>query len=238
MAQLPITGNVRGRQTYTNDGGGYSSQQSAQKRAQPSQDYINRTNQMVANYKAKVANNTPSYSYGGGGSSAQEVPSYSGGGSVDTSTSYNDEYINKIKNLISEQEKAGKEYYNKLHAQELAKNLSDYQNMVNAINVNDARTMRFMKSMYGNDVSGAGLSNQVRLKSNTNNKLAEANLNKTNNDYASDARLNQNLSNLASLMAQSYNNYVVPTYERRQQFNDSLANDLKKYMLTMQWNNM
>lgn len=174
----------------------------------------------------------------GGGSTAQDVPTVSSvsGAGLGATNNYDDTYINKIKDLLSEQEKKMRDYYANQLDQEKASNQAEWEKNRNAINVNDARQMRWLKSMYGDAVSGTGLSNQARLKANTGNKLADNNLNLTNNNTASLGRYNQNISNAAATLAQAYNNYVVPTYESRQRYNDSLVNDLQKYLMALQYN--
>lgn len=231
MPQVPITGSVRGRQTYVDDGAGNQTVK-VKNIAQNMANAINSTAQMGLN-----ARKNASGGYRGGVTSAQEVPAVSGP-SVSADTSYNDEILNQIKSLLNEQHSKAVDYYNTVYGQAKAQNRTNWENNRNQINLNAKRTDNFIRSMYGDAVSGTGLSNIARNRANQNNNLADNNKNYVNADASALASLNQNLSNAANTLAQGFYNFVLPTYESRQRFNDSLVNDIKKFMLAQQMRSM
>ena len=210
------TGVVRGRQTFTNDGGGYSNQKNAQNALKPSQAYYDKTAKMIANYRANLNNNnntkTVYVSDSGGGYSA---PSYSGPSS--------DDIVNKIKSLLEEQKTQADQYYKTLYEQQTAQNKQAWENNRNQINRNFARGSRYLQNMYGDSVSGQGLSNRARNYQNWQSNLAENQRNYTNNDATALANYNMNRANTASQLAQGWYNYVLPVYTNRQQNEDDYA---------------
>ena len=218
------TGVVRGRQTFTNDGGGYSNQQNAQNALKPSQAYYDKTAKMIANYRANLNNNnntkTVYVSDGGGGYSA---PSYSGSSS--------DDIVNQIKALLNEQKAQADQYYKTLYDQQVAQNKQAYESDRNQINTNYMRGQRYLNSIYGNNASGQGLSNRARNSQNWQSNLASARQNYTNNDATALSQYNMNKANTASQLAQGWYNYVLPVYTNRQQTLDDY--DYRKYLASL-----
>jgi len=218
------TGVVRGRQTFTNDGGGYSNQQNAQNALRPSQAYYDKTAKMIANYRANLNNNnntkTVYVNDGGGGYSA---PSYSGPSS--------DDIVSKIKSLLEEQKAQADNYYKTLYEQQTAQNKQAWENNRNQINRNFARGSRYLQNMYGDSVSGQGLSNRARNYQNWQSNLAENQRNYTNNDATALSQYNMNKANTASQLAQGWYNYVLPVYTNRQQTLDDY--DYRKYLASL-----
>lgn len=141
-------------------------------------------------------------------------PTYSGGYSAPVQV---DDTVDKIKQLLDEQKKQADAYYKTLYEQQLASNRSAWENNRNQINMNYARTNRYLNNMYGDAISGTGLSNRARNYQNWNNNLAENQRNYVNNDATALATYNNGLANNASTLAQGWYNYVMPIYTNRQQ---------------------
>lgn len=152
-----------------------------------------------------------------------------GGGSVNyTPLSYegvnNDDILNMIKSLLTEQKTKADAYHKTLYEQQLEKNRQAFENDRNNANLHYYRTNRYLKNLYGDtgNILGQGLSNQVRNNSNWINNVTSARQNRTNNDASALSNYNQNLSNTASTLAQGWYNYVLPVYTNRQQNLDDL----------------
>lgn len=131
--------------------------------------------------------------------------------------------VDYIKQKLKEQEEAAKAYYKTLYEQELLNNKNDWERNRNQLNRNYLRADRYLRNLYGNQVSGAGLSNRARNYSNWNSGTADALQSYTNNDANSLAQYNQNLSNVGKTMAQGWYNYVLPIYTNRQIHDDEYA---------------
>ena len=155
----------------------------------------------------------------------------SGGGSDSGNYSYTgstDDIVEKIKALLQEQQDKSKEYFKTLYDQQTAQNKEQWEKNRNQINVNYARGDRYLRNLYGDAVSGQGLSNRVRNNSNWQSNLATNRQNYVNNDATALASYNSNLANAANTFAQGYYNYVLPVYTNRQQNIDDL--DYRKYI--------
>lgn len=159
--------------------------------------------------------------YGGGGS---------GSASGDGSGVWNaggrqgqDDTLDKIKELLSEQEKKANDYYKTLYEQQIAQNKQGFENNRNQINLNYKRGERYINNQYGNGISGAGLTNRIRNNSNWINNLTSNRQNYENNDATALASYNNNRANSASTLAQGWYNYVMPIYTNRQQSDDDYS---------------
>lgn len=217
---MPLPGEIRGRQTVVNDGGGYSNQQNAQNALRPSQAYYDKTAKMIADYRAGLNNNTRTVYVNDGG----------GGGNSSFHTT-NDDIVSRIKALLNEQNEKAKEYYKTLYDQQTAQNKQAWENNRNQINTNFMRGSRYLNNMYGDSVSGQGLSNRARNYQNWQSNLASNQQNYTNNNATAQAQYNSNLANTASQLAQGWYNYVLPVYTNRQQLQDDY--DYRKYLATL-----
>ena len=160
---------------------------------------------------------------GGGG----DAEAYSSGGYHTT----NDDIISKIKKLLEEQKKASDEYANTLYQQALAQNKEAYKSNQWQANKNYMRGDRYLQGLYGNGITGQGLSNRARNNSNWQNNLTSIRQNWTNNDASARASYNANLANNASTLAQGWYNYVLPVYTNRQTQLDNL--DYRKYLASL-----
>lgn len=156
-------------------------------------------------------------------------PTYSGYSAP--APSYQDDIVEKIKSLLEEQKNQADAYYKTLYEQELNKNQQAWENNRNQINRNYLRAERLINNMYGDAVSGAGLSNRSRNISNWNNSLAENQRNYTNNDATALANYNNGLTNNASTLARGWYNYVLPVYTNRQQNIDDY--NYRKYIASL-----
>lgn len=143
----------------------------------------------------------------------------------------NDDIISKIKKLLNEQKKASDEYANTLYQQALAQNKEAYKSNQWQANKNYMRGDRYLKGLYGDAISGQGLSNQARNNSNWQNNLTSIRQNWTNNDATAKASYNAQLANNASTLAQGWYNYVLPVYTNRQTQLDNL--DYRKYLASL-----
>ena len=185
-------------------------------------------------YKLGTTNNTPSAPsggyYGNGGGSSDG----GGGGGVDVGGSYHNEtedIITMIKNLLNQQKEQADNYYKALYEQTTAKNKQVWGNNRDKINVNYKRGERFLNNLYGNGVTGQGLSNRARNYQNWQSNLAENERNYANNDATALANYNMNKANTASQLAQGWYNYVLPVYTNRQQTLDDY--DYRKYLASL-----
>lgn len=150
------------------------------------------------------------------------APSYSGG---------TDDIVNQIKALLNEQKAQADKYYQTLYEQQIVQNKQAWENNRNQINLNYARGDRYLRNLYGDSVSGQGLSNRVRNNTNWQSNLAENLRNYTNNDATALANYNMNKANTASQLAQGWYNYVLPVYTNRQQTLDDY--DYRRYLASL-----
>lgn len=159
------------------------------------------------------------------------VNNNTGGGGESSYHTTNDDIISKIKKLLNEQKKASDEYANTLYQQALAQNKEAYKSNQWQANKNYMRGDRYLKGLYGDAISGQGLSNQARNNSNWQNNLTSIRQNWTNNDATAKASYNAQLANNASTLAQGWYNYVLPVYTNRQTQLDNL--DYRKYLASL-----
>lgn len=144
----------------------------------------------------------------------------SGGGGGGGST---DSIVDMIKNLLNEQKQKADEYYKTLYEQQLGQIKQADESQRNQANLDFMRSDRYLNSLYGNGITGQGLSNKVRNRSNYQNKLASIRQATANNNASALAQYNSGLANNASTLAQGWYNYVLPVYTNRQQWLDNLA---------------
>lgn len=150
------------------------------------------------------------------------APSYSGG---------TDDIVNQIKSLLKEQQEQANKYYQTLYEQQIAQNKQAWENNQNQINRNYMRGSRYLQNMYGDSISGQGLSNMARNYQNWQSNLASNRQNYTNNDATALSQLNMNKANTASTLAQGWYNYVLPVYTNRQQTLDDY--DYRRYLASL-----
>lgn len=178
------------------------------------------------NFSYTPSNNTPSggggNGGGGGGGGGYSAPSYSGG---------TDDIINQIKALLNEQKAQADKYYQTLYEQQIAQNKQAWEDNRNQINRNYMRGSRYLQNMYGDSISGQGLSNMARNYQNWQSNLANNRQNYTNNDATALSQLNMNKANTASTLAQGWYNYVLPVYTNRQQTLDDY--DYRRYLASL-----
>ena len=159
----------------------------------------------------------PSYS-----APSYSAPSYSGG---------TDDIVNQIKSLLNEQKAQADKYYQTLYEQQIAQNKQAWEDNRNQINRNYMRGSRYLQNMYGDSISGQGLSNMARNYQNWQSNLASNRQNYTNNDATALSQLNMNKANTASTLAQGWYNYVLPVYTNRQQTLDDY--DYRRYLASL-----
>ena len=162
---------------------------------------------------------TPAPSYSAPSYSA---PSYSSG---------SDDIVNQIKALLKAQQEQANKYYQTLYEQQIAQNKQDWEANRNQINKNYMRGRNYLNQLYGDAITGPGITNQTRNNQNWQSNLASARQNYTNNDATALSQLNMNKANTASTLAQGWYNYVLPVYTNRQQTLDDY--DYRKYLASL-----
>ena len=166
---------------------------------------------------------TPRYG-GGGGTVAPEWSGYNGEGGQD-------DVLAMIKDLLNQQKVASDNMYKSQYEQALANNRQSMENNRNQINLNYARGDRYLKGLYGDSLSGQGLSNRVRNNAVWQSSLASNRQNFANNNATALSQYNAGLANNASTLAQGWYNYVMPIYTNRQQNTDDYA--YRRYLATL-----
>ena len=154
-----------------------------------------------------------------------------GGGGTYTPSNGGEDIIGKIKSLLEEQKRAADEYYKTMYEQQLSEINQQAENNRNSANLNYMRGDRYLRSMYGNNISGQGLSNRARNNSMWQNNLSSIRQNQANNQATAKSNYNTNLANSASQLAQGWYNYVLPYYSNEA---NQLRNiELQKYAMSL-----
>jgi len=168
-----------------------------------------------------------SYNTGGGDIGGSTGPS------VSFNVNTNDDIVNKIKDLLTEQKNRADEYYRTLYENQLSQNRQGYEANRNQINRNYMRGERYINSIYGNGNSGSGITNRLRNASNWTNNLTTNRQNLENNNAQALAGYNSNLANTANTLAQGWYNYVLPVYENRQINADNNEYAYRRYLASL-----
>ena len=175
------------------------------------------------------SNNTPTGGTGGGNTGSGGETSYpssysssSGSNSSSVKTEQED-VLQKIKDLLAEQEKKAEEAYRAQLEEQYAKNAELWRDNADQINVNRKRASNFVNALYGPIDSGAGRTNFARIASNWMSDHNSNNRAKATNDATALNSYNTNLSNAYSTLASGYGNFVMPVYTNRQLQLDQLA---------------
>lgn len=195
------------------------------------------TPQYLNNYTAKSTtdNNNQYYNNGlvggttGSGATAESVPVAGGGG--ESATSKVDDTLNILKSLLEQQKKQADEYQKTLYEQALEKNKEEERLASENANRQYALTKRRLAEMYGNAITGSGLSNNALNTVGWANAIGANQRDMANNNRSALANYNQGLANNASTLAQGWYNYVMPVYTNRQQNADDL--DFRKYLASL-----
>ena len=154
-----------------------------------------------------------------------------GGGGTYTPSNGGEDIIGKIKSLLEEQKRAADEYYKTMYEQQLSEINQQAEANRNSANLNYMRGDRYLRSMYGNNISGQGLSNRARNNSMWQNNLSSIRQNQANNQATAKSNYNTNLANSASQLAQGWYNYVLPYYSNEA---NQLRNiELQKYAMSL-----
>jgi len=156
-----------------------------------------------------------------------------GGGNFSYSANTNDDIVNKIRDLLTEQKNKADEYYRTLYENQLSQNRQGYEANRNQINRNYMRGERYINSIYGNGNSGSGITNRLRNASNWTNNLTTNRQNLENNNAQALAGYNSNLANTANTLAQGWYNYVLPVYENRQINADNNEYAYRRYLASL-----
>lgn len=121
----------------------------------------------------------------------------------------------KIEEYQSQRDKLAEENYQA----QLSANAQSAKEQRNQANLNSARTDRWLKAQYGGGLSGQGLTNRLRNKTNLTNTLASIDTNLANNNASANlSRYNTLSSNLDD------------TISRLQTIDDSSLNARLKYI--------
>lgn len=157
----------------------------------------------------------------GATASAPATPEWSGYSGGDNSGQ--DDVLNMIKDLLNQQKVAADNMYKSQYEQALADNRLAMENNRNQINLNYARGDRYLKGLYGDALSGQGLSNRVRNNAVWQSNLANNRVNYEKSNKTAKAQYDAGIANNASTLAQGWYNYVLPIYTNRQQNEDDYA---------------
>ena len=149
----------------------------------------------------------------GGGSITDSVPDTS---SADAYASYIAEYKAMVKDYQNQLDKLAEENY-KLQVQQNEKSALDQRNQAN---LNSKMTEKWLNQQYGNEVSGAGISNRLRNRTALGNTIAEINNNLFNNNSTASLNRYNTISNNAKDALSKY-----------QTIDDSYLSYLKKIAL-------
>ena len=149
----------------------------------------------------------------GGGGGIGDVPDTS---SADAYASYIAEYKAMVKDYQNRLDKLAEENY-KLQVQQNEKSALDQRNQAN---LNSKMTEKWLKQQYGNEVSGAGISNRLRNRTALGNTIAEINNNLFNNNSTASLNRYNTVSNNAKDALSKY-----------QAIDDSYLSYLKKIAL-------
>ena len=178
-------------------------------------------NQMKAKYYGSTSGNevdvddTPKNNGDDGGNNpiTDSVPDTS---SADAYASYIAEYKAMVKDYQNQLDKLAEENY-KLQVQQNEKNALDQRNQAN---LNSKMTEKWLNQQYGNEVSGAGISNRLRNRTALGNTIAEINNNLFNNNSTASLNRYNTISNNAKDALSKY-----------QTIDDSYLSYLKKIAL-------
>ena len=206
-------------------------------------DYVSNrsTSQGVKNVYQQygiIPSDTPSNDDGGGsrgrgsnGSSGSSGSGSSGDGNYSSSSSYSSNYtqaeqqkediVQKLKDLLAEQERKAKEAYEAQLQEQYAKNKELWRSNADQINLNRARAERFSRNLYGEE-SGANNTNMARIGAGWASSHNQNNRNLASNDATALSNYNTNLSNAYNTLASGYSNFVLPVYTNRQNYLDEL----------------
>ena len=137
---------------------------------------------------------------------------YTGGTTtyVDNSGGSDSGTMDRIIDLLKQQQEASKNYYNALYQQELNNATTGFNNNRDAINKEYKLAERRYRGMFGNLDEGRNWTNRGRIMQNWLSKLADnrSNFETTKNSIAMQRDLG--LANSANTMAQGWYNYVLP----------------------------
>jgi len=188
--------------------------------------------------KAALRNNTQptggGSSGGGGGTTAQAVATSSGGGgSYNSEINYENELLEKIKSLLSSERQSMYDAAKAAYEQSLLKNSTDSESLSNDANVKRERNDRFIRSLYGPGM-GQGISNRIANHNRWADTLASIKSNRANNDLIALNTYNQNKANADNMYTQGLYSYVMPVYTNRQNYSDSLQNQLRLYQMQLE----
>lgn len=134
-----------------------------------------------------------------------------------------DSTVDYIQQKLREQEEAMRASFKAQYDQELLQNANDWERNRNQANRNYKRADRFLRSLYGNQVTGKGLSSRASAYSSWNNILSDYLQDRTKADATSLSNYNQKLANAGNTLAQGWYNYVLPYYTNKAINQDNLS---------------
>ncbi len=169
---------------------------------------IAKKNEIIAPIKKDIQPVAPKTEYIYVNSTPEPAPSSGGHSGGDSTVDY-------IKQKLKEQEEALKASFKAQYDQELLQNTNDWERNRNQANRNYKRADRFLRGLYGNQVTGKGLSSRASAYSSWNNILSDYLQNKTKADATSLSTYNQKLANAGNTLAQGWYNYVLPYYTNK-----------------------
>lgn len=204
--------NTTTRSDYSSNGGTLSNNKNNWQLKQDPSYYL--TDSDLGKVKDDV-DDTPKNNGDDGGNNpiTDSVPDTS---SADAYASYIAEYKAMVKDYQNQLDKLAEENY-KLQVQQNEKNALDQRNQAN---LNSKMTEKWLNQQYGNEVSGAGISNRLRNRTALGNTIAEINNNLFNNNSTASLNRYNTISNNAKDALSKY-----------QTIDDSYLSYLKKIAL-------
>jgi len=167
------------------------------------------------------------------GSSSGGSSGGGGGGSSTPEVNYENELLEKIKSLLSNERQSMYDAAKAAYEQSLLKNSTDSESLSNDANVKRERNDRLIRSLYGPGM-GQGISNRIANHNRWADTLASIKSNRANNDLIALNTYNQNKANADNMYTQGLYSYVMPVYTNRQNYSDSLQNQLRLYQMQLE----
>lgn len=140
-----------------------------------------------------------------------------------------DDLLAKIKARLGEGETRLNDYYKSLYEQALTNSKQTWEDARDAASRRMMRTDRYLKNLYGSNLSGSGLSNFSRNYTQWNNSLNALQRERNMRDAESLGTYNKNLGEVANYYSNALDNYVLPVYTNRLNNLEEAEQQLKMY---------
>ena len=137
--------------------------------------------------------------------------------------------------MLKEQEELSSKYYDTLYTQRMNEINTESENNRDLINKRYKQGERYLNDMYGKTDSGTNWTNRARNQQNWQSMLAQNRQNTAGLKDSAMASRDLGKANAKSTLAQGWYNYILPVMTNRQNYNDSLAQELeyRKYLANL-----